>query len=198
MSEGEPHTKRVFFAIRLSNTVATSLTESLTPLKKDLRGRWTHPEDLHITLKFLGNIDPSYIDGLLERSMTWMTTQQAFELSLGHLNFFPRRHGSHVLWLGIQNGSSHLHQLSATLDTLTHELGFALETRPYTAHITLARIRMQAIALEKYLQQFLGSIPAISMRATHLELMETRSPSTPDGARYACLQSMAFHSISPS
>lgn len=192
MSEDKQQTKRVFFAIRLGKNMAAAVAESLTPLKKDLSGRWTHPDDLHITLKFLGDIAPSYIEGLAEQGRALAAKQQAFELSLGSLNFFPRRRGPHVLWLGVQDASAHLLQLATALDTKTHELGFPLETRPYTAHITLARIRMQAAALESYLQNGALFIPHESMRATHLELMETHPSNGPDLARYTCLQSLPF------
>lgn len=185
-------TKRVFFAIRLSEALAATVAQNTSPLKETLKGRWTKAVDLHVTLKFLGNINTTILNDLIQGAADVAALQQSFSLTLGTLDFFARRGAPHILWLGVKKGTSELEQLAAAIDMRTNTLGFPRENRPYRAHITLGRVRARTEHLQKIIEENSMKIPSEKMHATHIELMESQFSTTPGSPRYICLHSIAL------
>ncbi len=192
MTGNDSETKRVFFAIRLSEKLATSVTQNTATLKQNLKGSWTVSSDLHVTLKFLGNINATLLEDLIQGAASVAALQHTFSLTLGSLDFFPRRGSPHVLWLGVREGASELEKLAIAIDIQTNALGFPREDRPYKAHITLGRIRTHVEHLERFIEEEPFKIPRESMHATHIELMESQVSSAPGSPRYICLHSIAL------
>ena len=167
---------------------------ALAALLKEFRGiasqvKWARVENMHITLKFLGETDSSKLPAV-QTALSAIRSSQPVTLEFRGLGFFPNEKRAKVFWAGMET-SSNLPTLAAEIDQAMHKLGFPLEDRPFTPHLTLARFqppglppRLSAAAQEFASREF-GSLIA---REFHL----IESKLTPAGAEYTTLQSFPF------
>jgi len=129
---------RLFWAIGISDGVR----ESARAVQQQLRDpalRWSRLENLHVTLKFLGETELA-VEGLLAAARPACAEVGPLELSVGEVGSFGRP--PRVVWLGLEGpGRSRLCLLAAALDEACHRLGFPRETRAFAPHLTLARVR---------------------------------------------------------
>jgi 2'-5' RNA ligase len=133
---------RSFVAIEIPPEVKTFLSD----ISRRLQGfggdvRWTRPEGIHITLKFLGNIKPDLIDVLRDALTPLFAQRMRFPLSVQGTGGFPDMRRPRVLWAGLNDPDQALVPLAAQVDTALESLGFAKERRPFNPHLTLARFR---------------------------------------------------------
>lgn len=109
---------------------AESAQNSAAAVVPDLR--WTRPEQLHLTVQFLGRVDdPAAVAEFVADSVR---RREPFVLSLGGGGAFPNARRASALWFGVRQGSTQLTELAASLASLAHE------DRPYRPHLTLARV----------------------------------------------------------
>jgi 2'-5' RNA ligase len=99
--------------------------------------RWVRPESLHITLKFIGEQTPERVEAIAERLRRVKGGE--FEIRSGGYGFFPTAKAPRVFWIGIHAGPQ-LAELAGSIDVATAELGIPREDRPYSPHLTLARV----------------------------------------------------------
>ena len=133
---------RSFIAIELPGGLKLELTQLEAQLKteKQPRVKWTNPDSIHLTLKFLGNIaaDRSReITGAIEAAARGITP---FRLKAKELGIFPSLRRVQVAWVGISGEVDKLSRLQKRLESNLASLGFIPESRPFTAHLTLARL----------------------------------------------------------
>ena len=134
---------RSFIAIELPEEVKTGLRRLQTGLKlpEHTFVKWVAPESIHLTLKFLGNISPqkvSEITGVMEQASQGVSP---FRLEVTEVGAFPNLRQPRVLWLGLKGAVDKLVAWQQRIDSGLVPLGFARETRPFTPHLTLARLR---------------------------------------------------------
>ncbi|SDN03247.1 RNA 2',3'-cyclic phosphodiesterase [Sediminibacillus halophilus] len=98
---------------------------------------WTHPQDMHITLKFLGPSPDSTIKEL-KRDLQQISQKHCFSLDIKGIGHFGNPQEPRVVWAGVENASP-LAALQKQVDGLCQTLGWSLENRPYRPHITLAK-----------------------------------------------------------
>lgn len=103
--------------------------------------RWTAPAGLHLTLKFLGRVDPARAAALVGALGGAAAGSGPLALAVGGMGGFPSLHRARVLWVGVATGAPALTRLAAAVDAALAPLGFAAEPRPFHAHVTLARVR---------------------------------------------------------
>ena len=137
-------TIRAFVAIELPEVVRAALSAAIAEISSSgARGvRAVRPEGIHLTLKFLGDIEPAQV-GPLSEAMTGAARSVApFSLCLGDTGVFPGS-GSppRVLWVGVNGQLEPLRELWMALEAATSALGFARDRRGLSPHLTLARIR---------------------------------------------------------
>lgn len=99
------------------------------------------PDNLHVTLKFLGQIEPVLVQRVGSLLAEVASQHSAFELEVRGLGAFPTPRRARVIWAGLAAGAAELGRLAARVDAGLAELGFAPEARPFAAHVTLARVR---------------------------------------------------------
>ncbi len=99
--------------------------------------RWVPPENLHLTLRFIGN-GPEEVAAEVERSLAQVTFVP-FKLALSRLGVFGRGPRARVVWIGIGEGEEELRALAARVDSACQAAGLPAEERPYSPHLTLAR-----------------------------------------------------------
>jgi 2'-5' RNA ligase len=147
---------RAFLAVALSQelraglaTVQQELKHRIEPeLKRDMRISWTQPASIHLTLKFLGDMDEQAIDPLLVVVEQAIGSQIAVNVPLERLGAFPRPQSPRVLWVGpLENWdrgaeAKRIAEIHGAIEQACEGLGFLRETKPFSPHLTLARIRV--------------------------------------------------------
>src|SRR5258707_7568727 len=127
--------------------IPSAVRENLAALIKELRAadasssknraRWVRPENLHVTLKFIGNVDADKLDAI-RAALADVRSGSAVELRFRGLGFFPNEKRPRVLWDGME-ASPNLATLAADIDARLEKLGIPRETREFSPHLTLAR-----------------------------------------------------------
>lgn len=144
--------------------------------------RWVSPDNLHLTLRFLGSVEAERLDrlgaGLQEIPF------QPFEVQLGGLGAFGPAASVRVVWLGVEQGRQELERLSEAIEERCQAVGFEAETRPFNPHLTLARARERRGARLPELPAP-PKLPAWTASGFHL----FRSQTGPGGAVYSILAS---------
>jgi 2'-5' RNA ligase len=133
---------RSFVAIPLQadcHTLLKTLQEHLRTASADVR--WTAVASIHLTLKFLGEIDPSAVGELAGSFRAIAASQDVFSLRIGGLGAFPGPRNPRVVWCGVQGDLQQLRSLQKRVDEACALLGFPAEGREYQPHLTLGRVR---------------------------------------------------------
>ncbi|HMF56627.1 MAG TPA: RNA 2',3'-cyclic phosphodiesterase [Pyrinomonadaceae bacterium] len=180
-----PLTCRVFCAVPLTEEVRESAARHMESLRASLpyvRASWERPEKMHITLKFLGEIEESRVEALSRAAERAAHEAESFTLSISGAGAFPARGNPRVLWLGIKDETGGLYGLQRALETETEREGFRREQRPFHPHLTIARLRQPEGAREvATLHQDTG-FETLSCPVS--ELLVIRSELGPKGSRY--------------
>jgi len=153
------------------------------------KARWMRAENLHVTLKFIGNVDARKLDAI-RAALGEVSAGGAVELRFRGVGFFPNEKRPRVLWAGIV-ASANLAPLAAELEARLEKLGIPRETREFAPHLTLARFdppgiseKLQSAARENTAREF----GAVSTGEFHLFESKTR----PTGAEYTRLSSFSI------
>ena len=187
---------RSFIAIELPDELKTGLNqlESRLKLGEQTWVKWVDPYSIHLTLKFLGNVAVDRIDeitGAIEEAAQGISP---FYLEAKELGVFPNLRRVQVAWVGVSGEVDKLGKLQQHIESNLARLGFAPESRPFTPHLTLARIRDQASPAER---QRLGELivstrfeTAYTIEVDAINLM--RSQLTREGAIYSRISSIGL------
>lgn len=131
---------RLFIGIPLTLEMKAEVGRFIEANRKYYSGyKWTVPENLHITLKFLGEVDPGKIDALCGQLQETTADLPQFSLALGRFGCFPNPRSPRVLWIGVTEGAEHLANLAGLVDAACVRLGFTAEDKPFRPHLTVAR-----------------------------------------------------------
>jgi RNA 2',3'-cyclic 3'-phosphodiesterase len=186
----EHFSMRLFIAIEIPGEIRNALAAFLKELPKNApKAKWVRPENLHVTLKFLGSTDPTKL-GQIESSLKAIRSPQPVTLEFRGLGFFPNEKRPRVFWAGM-NSSANLQPLAADVDRSMHQHGFLLEERPFAPHLTLARFDPPGLpanlasAVKQNASRAFGS-----MTAREFHLIESKLK--PTGAEYTTLKSFPF------
>jgi 2'-5' RNA ligase len=134
---------RSFIAIELPQEVRAGLHRLQTELKLPQHSfvKCVAPEGIHLTLKFLGNISPQKVSDITSVMEQASQGVSPFRLQITEVGAFPNMRQPRVLWVGIKGELDKLIAWQKRIDNGLIPLGFAKETRPFTPHLTLARLR---------------------------------------------------------
>jgi len=148
---------RSFIAIELPANIKLALAKMQAQLKTGGGGRvkWVDPEIMHLTLKFLGNIDTALTSTITAALEEACVSIGPFPVELSGLGVFPNARRVQVVWVGLKGEVEKLGRLQKSIDAVLAPLGFQAENRPFTPHLTLARVREEA-GLEE--RQALGQL----------------------------------------
>ncbi|MEA3239080.1 MAG: RNA 2',3'-cyclic phosphodiesterase [Candidatus Bipolaricaulota bacterium] len=164
-----------------------SISQELRP-QVDARASWVQPENYHVTVRFLGEIDPLLTVDLKGRCQSVTSEIPSFDIPLDQVGGFPSLDNPRVLWVGGKAPDPFLNLLSL-LDSDLSQLGFPPGHPESIAHITLARIKGRVhTPLSQAIRQI--SQPAWTLHANRLVLMESRL--TPRGAVYSPVFTLPF------
>ncbi len=175
---------RSFVAIELPQAVKERIEAYQKKLKRFTRHvRWVQVPSLHVTLKFLGNQPPEKVERVQENLLTLQDAFRPFTITINQFGAFPGKRNPRVLWLGVKSEPLEaLFDLFQFLENNLHGLGFPKETRRFSPHLTLARVK----APERFapLWDFVRENPfePFSFKVDEIVLM--RSFLKPQGAEY--------------
>lgn len=180
---------RLFVAVEILPEIRDQIAEFVSRLKPHLSNvRWSRPEGLHITLKFLGNV-PGERRPAIEAKLQSINAQ-SFSLSVRDAGVFPNPKSPRVLWVGL-HAAKDLADLAGQIDAVMVELGFEREKRAFTPHITLARFSDRGKRSD--ITAALSATPKAgfgTMTATEFHLYESKL--SPQGSRYIKLATFAL------
>ena len=132
---------RLFIAISLSEEIKKSLAILQKRLASSIKNvKWVEPENIHLTLKFLGETDK--VEDIAECCQKVVEGKPSFYISLGGVGGFPNLVIPRVIWVGIDQGKDRVSQIARDLEERLHKIGFPKETRGLKPHLTLARIKL--------------------------------------------------------
>ena len=167
--------ERLFVALTLPDPVRAALVALTQPL----RGvAWTPPAQLHLTLRFLGNVPADQIAPLAARLAT--VCVEPFILPVEGLGVFPPKRPPRVMWVGVGSGHPRLHQLRQQLDDTLLATGLEVDLRTFHPHVTLARCADGAAAAVSHWLHAHREFVAPPFRVESFELYA--SELRPDGA----------------
>lgn len=130
---------RLFIGIDLPEELKIALLAFQSELKElGVKGSWKAPENFHITLEFLGELDPSTLPLLTETLSLVVCNHKPFSLDIGGLGAFPSWKRPHTVWTSVRGGLTELDKLRGELHRELAQKGFVLEDRPFKPHLTLA------------------------------------------------------------
>ncbi len=177
---------RLFIACELPDEALNALGQVQDDLQRAgaEQVRWVRPEGIHLTLKFLGNVEAALVDDVIA-SLSACIQPFVFRMRPDRLGGFGGRR-LRVVWVGLDGQTQELSELAKTVERALEPLGFPAERRPFAPHLTLARVRDRASATERErLSSLLGSyqlppLPEISLSRAAL----IQSILGPGGATY--------------
>ena len=132
---------RTFVALDVSDAVrryAESLKDELAACLSGIH--WTRRENLHVTLKFLGDVPETELAGVCSAVQAAVCQQDPLEIEWGGLGAFPDAQRPRTLWVGIRQGDESLRTLHGLIDKNLTEFGFPPESRRFHGHLTIGRI----------------------------------------------------------
>lgn len=182
-------TWRLFIAAELPEDVLKVIGRVQTDLKRTLGTRslrWTRPEGIHLTLKFLGDTPSGRVDDLKAGLLKAVSGRKPFTLRVGGLGCFPNLDRPRVLWIGLSGDLPDLRFLQSAVEETIAPLGFPTEARAFSPHLTLARTaqgasRPEIAAIGSAVSGYDRS-PLAEWRVGGISLI--RSHLKPDGAVY--------------
>ncbi len=154
---------------------------------RDIRISWVKPENIHLTVKFLGEISPASVQLAIQAAETTAVGASPMELSVKGLGVFPDARRPRVIWAGLSGRTQSLIDFQADLEENLANVGFEKERRRFKAHLTLGRVKKK-LSPVKLVSAFdaCGGFASRSFAADRLVLY--RSQLRPEGAVYTALQ----------
>lgn len=185
---------RAFVAIELPSILLKRIEELQETLKKEVKGTrsvsWPRPEGIHLTLKFLGDVEETRIEDISTALTGASSGFKSMRLKAGGVGCFPTQRNPRVIWVGLSH-SEELERLQNNIEEAAAGLGFEKEDRPFKPHLTLCRIkspedgRILGHSIEKF-KDFID----IDFVARDLVLF--KSQLSPRGAVYTALKRISL------
>lgn len=133
---------RTFIAVGISSEVRERIAQIQVEFKRgDPDVKWVEPKNLHITLKFLGEVSEDKLSGVIEKTRLAVSGISNFKAHLSGLGSFPNPRSPRVVWVGVIEGKEEMKNLSERIEENLSYLGFAKEKREFSAHLTIGRVR---------------------------------------------------------
>ena len=198
-SSRQPEQLRLFVAVTLPAEARDAIARVIQGLRAAaLTGvRLVDPDGVHLTLKFLGNVDSSRVPALTDALDAVGEGVAPFALHLHGVGVFPDRRSPRVLWAGVSGDTEALAALARRVDDACVNVGFPREQRPFSPHLTLARLRDRASADNRQRTRTvladIGLPPAESFAVEAFHLI--RSTLTPSGPLYDTVHTVTLNCV---
>lgn len=181
---------RTFIAVLIEEELKRRLANIQDEVKIQTGAiRWVAPDNLHVTIKFLGNVPAERLTNVFEAVEHAARKVESFRLSLGRVGGFPNLSRPRVVWVGVEAGEEELGRLAEAVEACLASVGFQREEKPFRAHITIGRLRegQRAPDLSELRAQ---NKPAVSADQQVHAVAVMGSDLTPAGPVYSVLKSV--------
>jgi RNA 2',3'-cyclic 3'-phosphodiesterase len=184
---------RVFCAVELPEVVQARLEDHVRRLRKevpDAAASWSRVENIHLTLKFFGNVEVERIAHITEAAERAVKQFSTFQIGVGGTGVFPRASRPQVLWIGVSDPAGQLTALQEKLENECAAEGFPKEDRAYKPHLTIARLRKLDGA-----RHLAGAHLQMKFEPIDVELKELvlfHSELSPRGSQYTVISAADF------
>lgn len=187
---------RCFVAIEIPETIQTLLTSAQEELRKFVRGvSWVKRENIHLTLRFLGDVTPNQIS-VIKYSIEQVTdTRSPFSMELGGIGAFPNLSRPRIIWAGVKIGADEVGAIAREIDLRLSRRGYERDGKPFRPHLTLARLksRTNLKPLIDVFQQY-DTISGARMMVKQVRIVQSQLRR--GGAVYTPLETCCFNSRS--
>jgi 2'-5' RNA ligase len=141
---------RAFIAIEIPLEIRAAIGSARAPLQEEIGSsvRWVSTENMHLTLKFLGDVSPGNVEMLSEMLRAEADLFHCFDLHLGGLGSFPNLKRPRVIFIGIQSPPT-LEALQRGIESASRRLGYESEERGFSPHLTIGRVKQNMTATEQ-------------------------------------------------
>ncbi|RKY00578.1 RNA 2',3'-cyclic phosphodiesterase [Candidatus Poribacteria bacterium] len=174
-------TIRAFIAIEIPEKVQKELIKIGESFKPYIaRASWVKLGNIHLTLKFLGDVRTEMIESISEALGEVAANFSPFTISFSEVGVFPSPRRPRVLWVGVGEGGEETRKLAGEVERAMAKLGFKREDRPFVPHLTLARIKSPSNLTEQLTSFKMPSIAPVKVEGFSL----IRSQLDPKGAIY--------------
>ena len=191
---------RTFIALELNEALQSHLAGVIRQVAQLLpRVRWVDPSGIHLTLAFLGELDDAQLERAIQVAPLAARQVQPFTYRLTRLDIFGSPRQPRVVWMGIEESSGSLARLHSLLQHELTRSGFETDTRPFSPHLTLARIKAPlAPDDQQRLQDLLtgdqsGIVSRDEYTVQYVNVM--KSELLRSGAHYTCLRACPLKDV---
>ena len=141
---------RAFIAVELPLEIRQNVQQATSSLRRDTGSliRWVALENMHLTLKFLGDIPSENVEVLTHMIHTQADSFNSFDIHLSGIGFFPGPKRPRVIYIGIQAPAA-LEAFQRQMESATRRLGYTPEERAFAPHLTIGRVRQHVSANER-------------------------------------------------
>lgn len=189
---------RTFIAIELPQEIRNSLAS----LQEQLRSsgadvKWVAPVNIHLTLKFLGEIDEKKLDEVSKIIDDIAKNKTTFAIRITSLGAFPKINYPRVIWVGIDKGDMETKEIANDLEEAIAKIGIPKEDRPFSSHITIGRLRspQNRERLVKELNKLVDDFGKQNLEFSVTKITFFKSTLTPKGPIYDILKEAHLKSI---
>src|SRR5215204_1494803 len=179
---------RRFCAVELPDEVRAQLEEHIRRLRQavpDVAASWSRVENIHLTLKFFGNVSVDRIPTISAAASRAVKDFSPFQIGVGTTGVFPKPSRAQVLWIGVSDPSGNLLALQQRLEEECAIEGFTKEDRAFRPHLTIARLRKPEGA-----RRLADAHLQMEFRPTEIKLSELivfRSELSSKGSKYTAI-----------
>ena len=175
----------MFCAFELPEAVRKGISEHSRKVRDavpDATASWSRPENIHLTVKFFGNVDQAKVPAISAAAVRVVKDFSPVQIEVGKTGVFPRPSRPQVLWIGIEDASGGLAKLQKQLEDEFAREGFAKEDRAFRPHLTIARIRKPHDAARLAQTHLEMNFNTVELTLTELVLF--RSELSSKGSKY--------------
>ena len=185
---------RIFCAAELPEQVRARLQDHIQRLRQDVpdvAASWGRVENIHLTLKFFGNVALDQLSSISAAASRTVKEFSAFEIGVGNTGVFPRPSRPQVLWIGVDDPSGKLLALQQRFENECAAVGFPKEARAFRPHLTIARIRKPAGTRRLADAHLSMQFEPVSVPVT--ELIVFRSELSSKGSKYTAISNLTLN-----
>jgi 2'-5' RNA ligase len=182
---------RTFIAIELPQEIKTALSRLQDQLKTTAADvKWVQPQNIHLTLKFLGERDDKKIEKIMQILEETAKDKNCFQIRIWSLGAFPKINFPRVIWVGIDQGDNETKEIAKDLEERIAKIGIPKEDRPFSSHITIGRTRstLNREKLVEGLNKLADYFVENKLEFTAVKITLFKSTLTPQGPIYEVLK----------
>ncbi len=187
---------RTFIALALNEALQRHLSAAIREMASALPAlHWVNPGGIHLTLAFLGELDDEQLAQAITATEVAASQAQPFSYRLTRPGFFGSLRSPRVIWMGIEEPTGKLNQLHRALNSNLEQRGFEIDKRPFSPHLTLARVKTPLVPTGQQTLQRLLADPHLSKPSppyTVSALAVMKSELSRSGAQYSALKEVPF------